>query len=247
MKLKLNQIKKLIARKSEVKKIIYDNKILYLKDSSERHLEVAPKNLVLDTDIKFADIKANESLFYMVQNDLNWVQVDVGIASGNREVAHALVNKNYTGRLDKVGTINIIEVEQDQEFSSLSTSYNVIQKGKPEFISINTETTPESTFNINKEGGIKTIDLISNSKLINKNLIDGDDCIVIHNEYSINYSTSVEFGEDIPNDIGANEEYIFTVTIMFSENITENDKIYKVQFLTENGNKLELTFTQFGN
>lgn len=243
--MKLDQIKKFIIKGNEVDKVIYNNKIIYLKDHTKRYLEITPKNLILDKDIKFANIKANENLYYIVQNNLNWVQVDVGIAFGDRKVAHKIIGENYTGRLDRIGTINIIEAEQDQDFSSLSTSYNVIQRGKPEFISIDSENTPKSTFNIYKEGAIKTLDLISNSKLIKYKIIsEYKDSIVISDEYMLNYSTPVKFEENIPNDPGANKEYIFNVTIAFMENNTENIKTFKVQFLTENNNILELIFTQ---
>lgn len=134
----------------------------------------------------------------------NWVQPDKTSGNGNESVNVSALTQN-TGRNARQTTLTY------QAANCSDVLRNVIQKGKPETSSIQATAASQQT------GGTVTISGKSNSSKITFSLGTGDLALTLPSTYIVN-GVPTNNGAAIAGDIGATQEYDFSITFNVGAN-----------------------------
>lgn len=159
----------------------------------------------------------------------NWVQPDKTSGNGNDSVNVRALTEN-TGRNARQTTLTFQAANCSDVFR------NVIQKGKPETSSIqDTAASPQS-------GGIVTITGKSNSSRITFALGVGDLALTLPSSYIAN-GVSTNNGAAIAGDIGATQEFDFSISFNVAANEGIQEKSRQIIATDASGKSYTCTLT----
>lgn len=170
----------------------------------------------------------------MADNSLIKSGFTVSPKTGTGNATLTITGSERTGRLDADAVAFTATLDK---FPSVSKSFNVIQKGKPEFIAIS----GDSTFSVAKEGGSVTLRGISNSS---KLTFTTNNASISIDTYIVGAGTSATSGVAIDGDPGATAQYNFSVDITVPENPFPDVNDILVTATTESGQKVDWTLNQ---
>lgn len=159
----------------------------------------------------------------------NWVQPDRTSGNGNESVNVTALSQN-TGRNARQTTLTFQAANCSDELR------NVVQKGKPETSSIQpTAASPQT-------GGTVTISGKSNSSKITFALGTGDLQIVLPSSYMVN-GVATNNGAAIAGDIGATQEFDFSITFNVGANVGIDAKSRQIIATDASGKSYTCTLT----
>lgn len=133
------------------------------------------------------------------------------------------VQASFTATLDK--------------FPSIKKSFDVVQKGKPEFITLN-----DSSITVANVGEYIVLTGVSNSARLTVTFNNGQ-MVVLDNYYKAN-GVLVGNGENIPSDPGSSAQYTFEVAVSVKENPDAQSRQGVFTITTANGESASCVFTQ---
>lgn len=170
----------------------------------------------------------------MADNSLIKSGFTVSPKTGTGNATLTIAGSERTGRLDADAVTFTATLDK---FPSVSKSFNVIQKGKPEFIAIS----GDSTFSVAKEGGSVTLKGISNSS---KLTFTTNNASISIDTYIVGAGISATSGVAIDGDPGATAQYNFSVDITVPVNPFSDVNDILVTATTESGQKVDWTLNQ---
>lgn len=170
----------------------------------------------------------------MADNSLIKSGFTVSPKTGTGNATLTIAGSERTGRLDADAVTFTATLDK---FPSVSKSFNVIQKGKPEFIAIS----GDSTFSVAKEGGSVTLKGISNSS---KLTFTTNNASISIDTYIVGAGISATSGVAIDGDPGATAQYNFSVDITVPVNPFPDVNDILVTATTESGQKVDWTLNQ---
>ena len=147
---------------------------------------------------------------------------------------NAKVSISCSERTGRVDTSPVTFTAKMNGFS-VSKSVSVVQKGKPEFVTVN-----NSAVAVNKKGETVTITGISNTSKLSFSCPDNE---VTFSNYTANGASATN-GVAIAGDPGASAQFAFSIPVTISANTTASSKRYAMNAVTESGEVATVVFTQ---
>lgn len=147
---------------------------------------------------------------------------------------NAKVSISCSERTGRVDTSPVTFTAKMNGFS-VSKSVSVVQKGKPEFVTIN-----NSAVAVDKKGKTVTVTGISNTSKLSFSCPDAE---VTFSNYTANGASATN-GVAIPGDPGASAQYAFSIPVTISANTTASSKRYTMTVTTESKEVATVVFTQ---
>ena len=147
---------------------------------------------------------------------------------------NAKVSISCSERTGRVDTSPVTFTAKMNGFS-VSKSVSVVQKGKPEFVTVN-----NSAVAVDKKGGTVTITGVSNTSKLSFSCPDDE---VTFSNYTANGASATN-GVAIAGDPGASAQYAFSIPVTISANTTASSKRYTMTVTTESGEVVTVIFTQ---
>lgn len=147
---------------------------------------------------------------------------------------NAKVSISCSERTGRVDTSPVTFTAKMNGFS-VSKSVSVVQKGKPEFVTIN-----NSAVAVDKKGETVTITGVSNTSKLSFSCQDNE---VTFNSYTANGAPATN-GVAIAGDPGASAQYAFSIPVTISANTTASSKRYTMTVSTESEEVATVIFTQ---
>lgn len=152
--------------------------------------------------------------------------------TGNAKVSISCSER--TGRID---TSPVTFTAKMNGFS-VSKSVSVVQKGKPEFVTVN-----NSAVAVDKKGGTVTITGVSNTSKLSFSCAADE---VTFSSYTANGASATN-GVAITGDPGASAQYAFSIPVTVSANTTASSKSYTLNVVTEGGQRTAVVLTQIAS
>lgn len=149
--------------------------------------------------------------------------------TGNAKVSISCSER--TGRVDT----SPVTFTAKMDGFSVSKSVSVVQKGKPEFVTIN-----NSAVAVDKKGETVTITGVSNTSKLSFSCPDNE---VTFSNYTANGASATN-GVAIAGDPGASAQYAFSIPVTISANTTTSSKRYTMTVTTESEEVATVVFTQ---
>ena len=147
---------------------------------------------------------------------------------------NAKVSISCSERTGRVDTSPVTFTAKMNGFS-VSKSVNVVQKGKPEFVTVN-----NSAVAVDKKGETVTITGVSNTSKLSFSCPDNE---VTFSNYTANGASATN-GVAIAGDPGASAQYAFSIPVTISANTTASSKRYTMTVTTESEEVATVIFTQ---
>ena len=147
---------------------------------------------------------------------------------------NAKVSISCSERTGRVDTSPVTFTAKMNGFS-VSKSISVVQKGKPEFVTIN-----NSAVAVDKKGETVTITGVSNTSTL---YFVCESREVTYSKYTVNGASATN-GVAIAGDPGASAQFTFSIPVTISANTTASSKRYTIQACTEGGEVATVVFTQ---
>ena len=147
---------------------------------------------------------------------------------------NAKVSISCSERTGRVDTSPVTFTAKMNGFS-VSKSVSVVQKGKPEFVTVN-----NSAVAVNKKGETVTITGVSNTSKLSFSCPDNE---VTFSNYTANGASATN-GIAIAGDPGASAQYAFSIPVTISANTTASSKRYTMTVTTESEEVATVVFTQ---
>ena len=150
---------------------------------------------------------------------------------------NAKVSISCSERTGRVDTSPVTFTAKMNGFS-VSKSVSVVQKGKPEFVTVN-----NSAVAVDKKGETVTITGVSNTSKLSFSCAADE---VTFNSYTANGASATN-GVAIAGDPGASAQYAFSIPVTISANTTESSKRYTMTVTTESEEVATVVFTQIAS
>ena len=150
---------------------------------------------------------------------------------------NAKVSISCSERTGRVATSPVTFTAKMNGFS-VSKSVSVVQKGKPEFVTVN-----NSAVAVDKKGETVTITGVSNTSKLSFSCAADE---VTFNSYTANGASATN-GVAIAGDPGASAQYAFSIPVTISANTTESSKRYTMTVTTESEEVATVVFTQIAS
>ena len=147
---------------------------------------------------------------------------------------NAKVSISCSERTGRVDTSPVTFTAKMNGFS-VSKSVSVVQKGKPEFVTIN-----NSAVAVDKKGETVTITGVSNTSKLSFSCPDNE---VTFSNYTANGASATN-GVAIAGDPGASAQFAFSIPVTISANTTASSKRYTMTVTTESEEVATVVFTQ---
>ena len=147
---------------------------------------------------------------------------------------NAKVSISCSERTGRVDTSPVTFTAKMNGFS-VSKSVSVVQKGKPEFVTVNT-----TAVAVDKKGETVTITGVSNTSKLSFSCPDDE---VTFSNYTANGASATN-GVAIAGDPGASAQYAFSIPVTISANTTASSKRYTMTVTTESEEVATVVFTQ---
>ena len=147
---------------------------------------------------------------------------------------NAKVSISCSERTGRVDTSPVTFTAKMNGFS-VSKSVSVVQKGKPEFVTVN-----NSAVAVDKKGETVTITGVSNTSKLSFSCPDNE---VTFSNYTANGASATN-GVAIAGDPGASAQYAFSIPVTISANTTASSKRYTMTVTTESEEVATVIFTQ---
>lgn len=152
--------------------------------------------------------------------------------TGNAKVSISCSER--TGRVDT----SPVTFTAKMDGFSVSKSVSVVQKGKPEFVTVN-----NSAVAVDKKGETVTITGVSNTSKLSFSCTANE---VTFSSYTANGASATN-GVAITGDPGASAQYAFSIPVTVSVNTTASSKSYTLNVVTEGGQKTAVVLTQLAS
>ena len=150
---------------------------------------------------------------------------------------NAKVSISCSERTGRVDTSPVTFTAKMNGFS-VSKSVSVVQKGKPEFVTVN-----NSAVAVDKKGGTVTITGVSNTSKLSFSCPDNE---VTFSSYTANGAPATN-GVAIAGDPGASAQFAFSIPVTISANTTASSKRYTMTVTTESEEVATVVFTQIAS
>ena len=150
---------------------------------------------------------------------------------------NAKVSISCSERTGRVDTSPVTFTAKMNRFS-VSKSVSVVQKGKPEFVTVN-----NSAVAVDKKGETVTITGVSNTSKLSFSCAADE---VTFNSYTANGASATN-GVAIAGDPGASAQYAFSIPVTISANTTASSKSYTLNVVTEGGQRTAVVLTQIAS
>lgn len=150
---------------------------------------------------------------------------------------NAKVSISCSERTGRVDTSPVTFTAKMNGFS-VSKSISVVQKGKPEFVTVN-----NSAVAVDKKGETVTITGVSNTSKLSFSCPDNE---VTFSNYTANGASATN-GVAIAGDPGASAQFAFSIPVTISVNTTASSKRYAMNAVTESGEVATVVFTQLAS
>ena len=147
---------------------------------------------------------------------------------------NAKVSISCSERTGRVDTSPVTFTAKMNGFS-VSKSVSVVQKGKPEFVTVN-----NSAVAVDKKGETVTITGVSNTSTL---YFVCESREVTYSKYTVNGAPATN-AIAIAGDPGASAQFTFSIPVTISANTTASSKRYTLQACTEGGKVATVVFTQ---
>lgn len=152
--------------------------------------------------------------------------------TGNAKVSISCSER--TGRVDT----SPVTFTAKMDGFSVSKSISVVQKGKPEFVTVN-----NSAVAVNKKGETVTITGVSNTSKLSFSCAASE---VTFNSYTANGASATN-GVAITGDPGASAQFAFSIPVTVSVNTTTSSKTYTLNITAAGGQKTAVVLTQLAS
>ena len=150
---------------------------------------------------------------------------------------NAKVSISCSERTGRVDTSPVTFTAKMNRFS-VSKSVSVVQKGKPEFVTVN-----NSAVAVDKKGETVTITGVSNTSKLSFSCPDNE---VTFSNYTANGASATN-GVAIAGDPGASAQFAFSIPVTISANTTASSKSYTLNVVTEGGQRTAVVLTQIAS
>lgn len=147
---------------------------------------------------------------------------------------NAKVSISCSERTGRVDTSPVTFTAKMNGFS-VSKSVSVVQKGKPEFVTVN-----NSAVAVDKKGETVTITGVSNTSKLSFSCAASE---VTFSSYTANGASATN-GVAITGDPGASAQFAFSIPVTISANTTASSKRYTMTVTTESEEVATIVFTQ---
>ena len=152
--------------------------------------------------------------------------------TGNAKVSISCSER--TGRVDT----SPVTFTAKMDGFSVSKSISVVQKGKPEFVTVN-----NSAVAVNKKGETVTITGVSNTSKLSFSCTANE---VTFSSYTANGASATN-GVAIAGDPGASAQFAFSIPVTVSVNTTTSSKTYTLNITAAGGQKTAVVLTQLAS
>lgn len=152
--------------------------------------------------------------------------------TGNAKVSISCSER--TGRVDT----SPVTFTAKMDGFSVSKSVSVVQKGKPEFVTVN-----NSAVAVDKKGETVTITGVSNTSKLSFSCAASE---VTFSSYTANGASATN-GVAITGDPGASAQYAFSIPVTVSVNTTASSKTYTLNITAAGGQKTAVVLTQLAS
>ena len=152
--------------------------------------------------------------------------------TGNAKVSISCSER--TGRVDT----SPVTFTAKMDGFSVSKSISVVQKGKPEFVTVN-----NSAVAVNKKGETVTITGVSNTSKLSFSCAANE---VTFSSYTANGASATN-GVAITGDPGASAQFAFSIPVTVSVNTTTSSKTYTLNITAAGGQKTAVVLTQLAS
>ena len=152
--------------------------------------------------------------------------------TGNAKVSISCSER--TGRVDT----SPVTFTAKMDGFSVSKSISVVQKGKPEFVTVN-----NSAVAVNKKGETVTITGVSNTSKLSFSCAASE---VTFSSYTANGASATN-GVAIAGDPGASAQFAFSIPVTVSVNTTTSSKTYTLNITAAGGQKTAVVLTQLAS
>ena len=150
---------------------------------------------------------------------------------------NAKVSISCSERTGRVDTSPVTFTAKMNGFS-VSKSVSVVQKGKPEFVTVN-----NSAVAVDKKGETVTITGVSNTSKLSFSCAADE---VTFSSYTANGASATN-GVAIAGDPGASAQFAFSIPVTISANTTASSKSYTLNVVTEGGQRTAVVLTQIAS
>lgn len=150
---------------------------------------------------------------------------------------NAKVSISCSERTGRVDTSPVTFTAKMNGFS-VSKSVSVVQKGKPEFVTVN-----NSAVAVDKKGETVTITGISNTSKLSFSCAADE---VTFSSYTANGASATN-GVAIAGDPGASAQYTFSIPVTVSVNTTASSKSYTLNVVAAGGQRTAVVLTQIAS
>ena len=150
---------------------------------------------------------------------------------------NAKVSISCSERTGRVDTSPVTFTAKMNGFS-VSKSVSVVQKGKPEFVTVN-----NSAVAVNKKGETVTITGVSNTSKLSFSCAASE---VTFSSYTANGASATN-GVAITGDPGASAQFAFSIPVTVSVNTTTSSKTYTLNITAAGGQKTAVVLTQLAS
>lgn len=150
---------------------------------------------------------------------------------------NAKVSISCSERTGRVDTSPVTFTAKMNGFS-VSKSISVVQKGKPEFVTVN-----NSAVAVDKKGETVTITGVSNTSKLSFSCTANE---VTFSSYTANGASATN-GVAITGDPGASAQYAFSIPVTVSANTTASSKTYTLNITAAGGQKTAVVLTQLAS
>lgn len=152
--------------------------------------------------------------------------------TGNAKVSISCSER--TGRVDT----SPVTFTAKMDGFSVSKSVSVVQKGKPEFVTVN-----NSAVAVDKKGETVTITGVSNTSKLSFSCTANE---VTFSSYTANGASATN-GVAITGDPGASAQFAFSIPVTVSVNTTASSKTYTLDITAAGGQKTAVVLTQLAS
>ena len=150
---------------------------------------------------------------------------------------NAKVSISCSERTGRVDTSPVTFTAKMNGFS-VSKSVSVVQKGKPEFVTVN-----NSAVAVDKKGETVTITGVSNTSKLSFSCAASE---VTFSSYTANGASATN-GVAIAGDPGASAQFAFSIPVTVSVNTTTSSKTYTLNITAAGGQKTAVVLTQLAS
>lgn len=171
----------------------------------------------------------------MADNSLVKNGFTVSPKTGTGNATLTITGSERTGRVDADAVAFTATLDK---FPSVSKSFKVIQKGKPEFVTLDV-----TAVSVDKKGEVVNITGTSNSSKLSFSCAADE---VTFNSYTANGASAVN-GTAIAGDPGASAQFAFSIPVTVSVNTTASSKRYELDVITSGGQTATVLLTQIAS